>query len=85
MTRQLQDRSSCSHIINPPARPESEKEPVVITIGDNEEDQEVKKEPIVTAQDNGEEEELPAKKHKLCRDLLKRLPPSISVIRDVTL
>ena len=55
-----------------PGRPESEKEPVVITIDDEEEDQEVRKKPIVTAQDDGEEEEPPAKKHKLCRDLLKR-------------
>ena len=57
---------------------------MVITIYDDEEDQEVKKEPIVTSQDDGEEGP-PSKKHKLCRDLLKRLPPSISVIRDVTL
>ena len=57
---------------------------MVITIEDDEEDQEVKKEPIVTSQDDGEEDP-PSKKHKLCRDLLKRLPPSISVIRDVTL
>ena len=82
MTRQLlQDRSSCSPIINPPGRPESEKEPVVITIDDDEEDQELEKEPIVSAKDGEEEEVTPAKKHKLCRDL----PPSISVIRVVTL
>ena len=57
---------------------------MVITVEDDE-DQDVKKEPVVTSLDDGQEEEPPAKKHKLCRDLLKRLPPSISVIRDVTL
>ena len=79
MTRRLQDRSS--PIIRPPRRVESEKEPVVITIDDDDEDQEVEKEPIVTAKNGEEEEETPAKKHKLCRDL----PPSISVIHVVTL
>ena len=79
MTRQLQDRSS--PIIRPPRRGESDKEPVVITIDDDDEDQELEKEPIVSAKDGEEEEVTPAKKHKLCRDL----PPSISVIRVVTL
>ena len=53
---------------------------MVITIDDEEEDQEVRKKPIVTAQDDGEEEEPPAKKHKLCRDLLKRLPPFLRIL-----
>ena len=44
---------------------------------------EVRKKPIVTAQDDGEEEEPPAKKHKLCRDLLKRqLLPTEVVLLD---
>ena len=87
ITRQLlQDRSSCSPIINPPGRPDSEKEPLVITIDDNE-DQDVKKESIVTAQDDGdgeEEDQTPAI-HKRYRELLSKLPPSISVfIRGAT-
>ena len=85
ITRQLlQDRSSCSPIINPPGRPDSEKEPLVITIEDDE-DQDVKKESIVTAQDDGEEEDQTPAIHRRYRELLSKLPPSISVfIRGAT-
>ena len=84
MSRKLQERSS--PIIKPPGRPESEKEPVVITIDDSEEE-EVKKEPLVAAQDDeGEEEpEAKSKRQKLYRDLLKNLPSGTTVIRNVTL